>query len=74
MKSSKSKDKQRPIPSIEIRVPTLFSRLLQVKDVNWLLWSVLMISDRSNEAAQFIASAQKSAASVLVAAKPTPSG
>jgi hypothetical protein len=27
---------QRPFPSIEIRVPTRFSRSVQAKDVNWL--------------------------------------
>lgn len=33
-----------PFASIEMRVPTRFSRSVRAKDVNWLLRSVFMIS------------------------------
>ena len=57
---------QRPLPSIEIRVPTRFSRSVQTKDVNWLPWSVFMISGGPNLwIASFNASTQKSASSVF---------
>jgi hypothetical protein len=36
------------LPSIEIRVPIRFSRSVQSKDVNWLPWSVFMISGGPN--------------------------
>ena len=35
---------RRPLPSMEMRVPSRFSRSIQAKEVNWLPWSVFMIS------------------------------
>jgi hypothetical protein len=35
-RSMKMLSRQRPLPSIEIRVPTRFKRSVQTKDVNWL--------------------------------------
>jgi hypothetical protein len=62
----KMSSKQRPLPSNEIRMPTRFSPSIQAKDVNWLLWSMLMISGGPNFwIASFSASTQKSASSVL---------
>ncbi len=40
--------RQRPLPSIEVRAPTRFRRSVQAKDVNWLPWSVFMISGGPN--------------------------
>ena len=56
----------RPLPSIEMRVPTRFSRSVQAKDVNWLPWSVFMIPGAPKRwMASFSASTQKSASSVF---------
>jgi len=41
---------QRPLPSIEIRIPALASVLVNSVDVNWLPWSVLKISGLPNRA------------------------
>ena len=35
-RNARGLSRQRPLPSIEIRVPTRFSRSVQANDVNWL--------------------------------------
>ena len=57
---------QRPLPSIEIRVPARFSLSVQAKDVNCEPWSVFMIPGAPKRwIASFNASTQKSASSVF---------
>ena len=57
---------QRPLPSIEIRVPARFSLSVQAKDVNCEPWSVFMIPGAPKRwMASFSASTQKSASSVF---------
>ena len=52
---------QRPLPSIEIRVPARFSLSVQAKDVNCEPWSVFMIPGAPKRwMASFSASTQKS--------------
>ena len=56
----------RALPSIEILVFARFSRAVQSKDVNWLPWSVFMISGGpSLWIASFSASRQNSASRVF---------
>ena len=56
----------RALPSIEILDFARFKRSVQAKDVNWLPWSVFMISGGPNLwMASFSASTQKSASSVF---------
>jgi hypothetical protein len=66
MRSMKMLSKQRPLPSIDILVPTRFSRSVRAKDVNWLSQSEVMIAgEPSLWIASFIASKQNSVSSVL---------
>jgi hypothetical protein len=55
------------LPSIEIPVFARFNRSVQSNEVNWLPWSVFMISGGQNLwIASFKASTQKTASSVFV--------
>ena len=56
----------RPLPSIEMRMPASRRRPVKAKLVNWLPWSVLKISGASCAArASSSASVQKPASSVF---------
>ena len=65
-RSTKMLSRKRPLPSNEIRTADQCNRSVQAKDVNWLPWSVFMMSGTPDLAMAWLsAPTQKSASSLF---------
>ena len=53
----------RPLPSMEIRTPACLRALVQAQDVNWLPWSVFMISGAPCRAIAYVSASTQGSAS-----------